>query len=81
MVLLYPYQTEKTLKLAEKENVITFIVERRANKIQIKKEFEKRFNVKVVKVNTLITRKGLKKAYIKLSKEYNAAELFAKITT
>jgi large subunit ribosomal protein L23 len=69
------------LKLAEKENVITFIVEIRANKIQIKKEFEKRFNVKVVKVNTLITRKGLKKAYIKLSKEYNAAELFAKITT
>jgi large subunit ribosomal protein L23 len=80
MVLLYPYQTEKTLKLAEKQNVITFIVERRATKKQIKEEFEKKYKVKVIKVNTLITRKGLKKAYIKLSKEHNAAELFAKLT-
>ncbi|MEM0480696.1 MAG: 50S ribosomal protein L23 [Candidatus Aenigmatarchaeota archaeon] len=80
MVILYAYQTEKSLRLAEKNNVITFIVDRRATKGQIKKEVEKRFNVKVEKVNTLITRKGLKKAYVKLKKEYNASELLAKLT-
>lgn len=80
MVILYAYQTEKSLRLAEKNNVITFIVDRKATKTQIKEEVEKRFNVKVEKVNTLITRKGLKKAYVKLKKEYSASELLAKLT-
>ncbi len=79
MVILYPYLTEKALRLAEKQNVVTFIVEKNANKIQIKQEVEKRFNVKVEKVNTLIMRDGRKKAYVKLKPEYKASDLLSKL--
>lgn len=78
-IILYPYQTEKAIKLAQKENKLVFIVDRRANKKQIKEAVEKWLNVKVEKVNTLITKKGLKKAYVKLRKEYNANEILAKL--
>ncbi|MEM5821431.1 MAG: 50S ribosomal protein L23 [Candidatus Aenigmatarchaeota archaeon] len=78
-IILYPYQTEKAIRLAQKENKLVFIVDRRANKLQIKEAIEKWLNVKVEKVNTLITKKGLKKAYVKLKKEYNANEILAKL--
>jgi len=78
-IILYPYQTEKAIRLAQKENKLVFIVDRRANKKEIKDYIEKWLNVKVEKVNTLITRKGLKKAYVKLKKEYNASEILAKL--
>jgi len=78
-IVLYPYQTEKAIRLAQKENKLVFIVDRRANKKEIKDYIEKWLNVKVEKVNTLITRKGLKKAYVKLKKEYNASEILAKL--
>jgi len=78
-IVLYPYQTEKAVRLAQKENKLVFIVDRRANKKEIKEYIEKWLNVKVEKVNTLITRKGLKKAYVKLKKEYNANEILAKL--
>jgi len=78
-IVLYPYQTEKAIRLAQKENKLVFIVDRRANKKEIKDYIERWLNVKVEKVNTLITRKGLKKAYVKLKKEYNANEILAKL--
>ena len=65
-ILLYPLITEKTLTLAEKNNVITFIVDKRATKKDIKKAVEEFLGVKVLKVNTLITPKGEKKAYVKI---------------
>ncbi|WP_457591298.1 50S ribosomal protein L23 [Geoglobus sp.] len=70
--------TEKSTMLLEK-NVLTAIVDIRANKKQIAKEVEKRFGVEVEKVNTLITPKGEKKAYIKLKPEYSAEELLSKL--
>ena len=70
--------TEKSTAELEK-NVLTAIVDIRAKKPEIKKEIEKRFNVKVVKVNTLVTPKGEKKAYIKLAPEYSAEEVLSKL--
>lgn len=70
--------TEKSTMLLEK-NVLTAIVDIRANKKQIAKEVERRFGVEVEKVNTLITPKGEKKAYIKLKPEYSAEELLSKL--
>ncbi len=70
--------TEKSTMLLEK-NVLTAIVDIRANKKQIAREVEKRFGVEVEKVNTLITPKGEKKAYIKLKPEYSAEELLSKL--
>lgn len=71
--------TEKSIGLVERANTVVFVVDRKANKKQIKKAFEKVFEVKVEKVNTEITLKGWKKAYIKLAKEFKAADVAVKL--
>ncbi len=78
-VILYPLISEKAVQLINTRNTIVFIVERKATKSQIKREVEELYNVKVKKVNTLITPDGRKKAYVKLSDEYDASELAAKL--
>ena len=78
-VIKYPISTEKAVRLMESDNKLVFIVERKKNKQEIKKEIEKMFKVKVIKVNTLITPLGLKKAYIKLSKETPAIDIATKL--
>ena len=50
-----PIMTEKSSDLA-KQNVITFSVDPKANKTQIKQAIEKIFNVKVESVNTVNVR-------------------------
>lgn len=61
------------------ENALVFIVDRRATKHEIKQAFETLYKVKVVKVNTLITPQGKKKAFIKLSKEQSALDLATEV--
>ncbi|NPA86470.1 MAG: 50S ribosomal protein L23 [Candidatus Diapherotrites archaeon] len=78
-VILYPLISEKAVQLINTRNTIVFIVERKATKSQIRREVEELYNVKVKKVNTLITPDGRKKAYVKLSDEYDATELAAKL--
>jgi len=78
-ILKHPYLTEKSISLVEKENKIVFVVDRKATKKQIKEAFEKLFEVKVEKVNTQITPKGEKKAYIKLKPEYKAIDVATKL--
>ncbi len=67
--------TEKAYLLAEKYNYIVIKTYRGVNKKQIKEFIEKSYNVKVVKVNTLIDRDGYKKAYVKLAPEYRALDI------
>ncbi|MEM1631106.1 MAG: 50S ribosomal protein L23 [Thermofilum sp.] len=74
-IIVKPLLTEKTLRLLEENNTLAFIVDRRATKQQIREEVERLFGVKVEKVNTLITPRGEKKAYVKLKKEYSASEV------
>jgi len=71
--------TEKALRLAERENKITVIVDRAATKKQIADEIQRLYNVKVEKVNTLVSPRGEKKAYVKLSKEHSAMELLSRL--
>ncbi len=71
--------TEKALRLAEKENKITVIVDRAATKKQIADEIRRLYGVEVEKVNTLITPEGEKKAYVKLAKEYSAMDLLSRL--
>jgi len=78
-ILRYPLVTERTVNLIDRENKIVFIVDRKADKKQIKEAFEKLFEVKVEKVRTLITPEGEKKAFIKLAKGYNARDVAAKL--
>ena len=41
----------------------------------INKSLKLLYNVEAEKINTAITRKGLKKAFIKLKPEYNASDI------
>ncbi len=70
--------TEKSTAELEK-NILTAIVDIHARKPDIKKEVERLFNVEVEKVNTLITPKGEKKAYIKLKPDYSAEEVLSRL--
>jgi len=74
-VIIRPDITEKSMGMIEKENKLIFIVSRNANKKIIKQAVEKLYEVKVESVNTLITPKGEKKAFVKLSPEYKAEEI------
>ncbi len=78
-LLQYPIATEKALNLAERENTILYVVHMKANKTEIKKEFESTFNVKVESVNTVIVPKNAKRAYIRLKKEYLASDIAKKL--
>ncbi len=57
-IIIRPYQTEKSLELTEKFNQYTFIVNRNANKIQVRKAIEEAFKVKVVRVNTILVKEN-----------------------
>ena len=51
-IIIRPLVTEKISDLQETERKVAFIVNPDANKIEIKRAVEKRFNVKVEKVGT-----------------------------
>jgi large subunit ribosomal protein L23 len=77
-IILKIVMSEKASRLMEESNTLTFIVARDANKQKIKDAIENLYNVKVESVNTLITPRGEKKAMVKLSKEYKAADIATK---
>jgi large subunit ribosomal protein L23 len=74
-VIKYPLSTEKSIRLMEAENKLIFVVDLRAKKQEIKEAIEKTFKVKVEKVTTLVTPKGQKRAYVKLSPETPALDI------
>jgi len=78
-VILYPLMTEVTSRLLETENKLVFIVDRRATKRDIKRAVEELYNVRVIKVNTLITREGKKKAFVKLHPGDKAVDVAIKL--
>jgi large subunit ribosomal protein L23 len=85
-VLLTPYVTEKSLNRMSGTpiqgnrdgNRLEFIVRRDANKQDIKEAFERRYEVKVERVNTRIMKDG-KHAIIKLTKDFSAEEVGMRI--
>ena len=52
-IIIKPIITEKITKDGEVFNRFGFIVDKRANKIQIKKAVEAAYNVSIVEVNTM----------------------------
>jgi large subunit ribosomal protein L23 len=77
-IIYHPFVTEKTMNLMERLNRLEFIVARPANKTQIKMAFEKLYEAKVDKINTMILKDG-KHAIIKLKPEYSAEEIGMRI--
>lgn len=53
-VLIRPILSEKVNKQTEKSNRYAFVVDRRANKLEIKKAVEEFYGITVENVNTLV---------------------------
>jgi large subunit ribosomal protein L23 len=79
-----PVITEKSLQLAKKSNVYTFVVDRNANRAQIKDAIISLFKVDVLSVNVVMIQRSkkktgkkrltvvvprMKKAYVKIKKD------------
>lgn len=79
MMLEYPLATEKAIGMIERNNQITYIVAHDATKTELKKEFERMFNVRVASVNITNTMANKKKAAIKLRKEFKASDVAIKL--
>ncbi|MCG6893832.1 MAG: 50S ribosomal protein L23 [Desulfobacteraceae bacterium] len=60
-IIIRPLITEKTNLQKEVDNQISFEVERRANRVQIRKAVENIFNVRVAKVRTMQMKGKLKR--------------------
>ena len=78
-IIVKPHVTEKTMNAIDFNNELTFVVSRNSSKADIKKAFETLFEEKVERVNTHISPKGLKLAYIKLVEEEKAEDIAVKI--
>jgi ribosomal protein L23 len=74
-VLLFPLITEKVVGIIEKQNKIAFIVNRKANKMDIKRAVEDLYKVKTIAITVSNDRKGRKRATVRLAKAYKADEL------
>lgn len=70
--------TEKIVRQIEVENVLVFVVDRAVSKIDVKKEVESLFDVKVAKIRTH-TMKNKKIAYVKLKPEFAAIDVATKL--
>ena len=85
-ILLHPYVTEKTMNYMtgtptqdyKDGNKLEFVVLMTATKKDIKDAFEKRFDVKVTRVWTKITKEG-KRATIQLAEGYSAEDIGMRI--
>ena len=64
-IIIKPLVTEKMTQITEKQNKFGFIVRPKANKIEIKKEIETRYNVTVTAVNTAVYAGKSKSRYTK----------------
>lgn len=70
---------EKAVRMMDTENKLLFAVDMKSNKDSIKKAVEDAFQIKVVNVNTYITSKGEKRAYVQLSKENPAIDIMTRL--
>lgn len=60
-IIKAPIITEKSSQLIESENTYTFEVDKRANRIEIKKAIEEIFKVDVLRVNTINVKRKFKR--------------------
>ncbi len=67
-VIKKPLVTERSSEMSEKQNKYSFHVDKRANRIEIRRAVEELFKVKVVRVNTLMVRGKKKRVRYHLGK-------------
>ena len=78
-VILHPIITEVSSRILEAENKIVFAVSLKASKEDIKRAVEELYEVKVEKVTTVVTSKGVKKAFVRLHPDYKAVDVAIKL--
>lgn len=78
-IIKHPLTTESAMKNIEDNNTLVFIVHTRATKHQIKAAVKQLYDIKVAKVNTLLRPDMQKKAYVRLSADYDALDVANKI--
>jgi large subunit ribosomal protein L23 len=78
-VISYPLMTESASLMVETDNKLIFIVNLKAGKSDVKRAVEELYEVKVDKVNLLITPQGEKKAFVKLKPEFKASDVAIKL--
>merc|ERR1712194_441687 len=78
-IIKYPLTTESAMKKIEDNNTLVFIVDTRANKRQITEAVRRMYEIKTAKVNTLVRPDGSKKAYVRLTTDYDALDVANKI--
>jgi len=78
-VIRSPLTTEAAMKKIEDHNTLVFLCDPKANKRQIKKAVEKLYEISCKKVNTLIRPDGQKKAYVKLTGDFDALDVANRI--
>ncbi len=78
-IISYPLMTESASLMVEKDNKLIFIVNLKAGKADVKRAVETLYEVKVKRVNLLITPQGVKKAFVKLTPDYLASDVAIKL--
>merc|ERR1711920_503 len=74
-ILQFPLTTESAMKKIEDNNTLVFIVDTRANKKQIRTAVSSMYDIQCKKINTLIRPDGKKKAYVRLTADYDALDI------
>jgi large subunit ribosomal protein L23 len=78
-VILYPLMTEVASRILESENKLVFAVNLKATKKDVRNAVEQLYEVRVQKVNVVLTPKGLKKAFVLLHPDYKASDVAIKL--
>jgi len=78
-VVLYPLMTEVASRMLETENKLVLMVNLKATKDDVRQAVEELYEVRVEKVNVLITPRGEKKAFVKLHPDYKAVDIAIKL--
>ncbi|MFH1431502.1 MAG: 50S ribosomal protein L23 [Nanoarchaeota archaeon] len=76
--MIKPIVTEKAVMMIESQNILTFNVDKKMTKDDVKKQIEDLFSVKVEKVRTL-TKENKKYVYVKLKKDFLAIDVATKL--
>jgi large subunit ribosomal protein L23 len=79
MVIISPLITEKVTDMIDSENTMVLEVDIRATKPQIRKAIEGLYDIEVLKVRTMITSRGEKKAVVKFAGRDTANELATRL--
>ena len=67
------------MKKIEDNNTLVFIVDITSNKRQIKAAVKDLYDIQALKVNTLVRPDGQKKAFVRLTQDYDALEVANRI--